>query len=153
MRPHSDNHQGSPSTRYVYPTCQTCGKKHLGQNLCIKCEKPNHLTRDYLTKGVVWRHISSYLLSSYFLGMCKNSDVRTFWCFVPISTPLELKFHNFKVRIERKICSKIEIGIRIRICWILIIKFKIPNQNYWKFRIKIMSIHFTWNNVVLSVDL
>ncbi|XP_035539634.1 uncharacterized protein LOC118344008 [Juglans regia] len=50
-RPHIMNHQGQPPAGQTYPTCATCGKRHLGrcmfgQNVCFKCGKPNHLARD-----------------------------------------------------------------------------------------------------------
>lgn len=50
-RPHIMNRQGQPPAGQTYPTCATCGKRHLGrcmfgQNVCFKCGKPNHLARD-----------------------------------------------------------------------------------------------------------
>ncbi|XP_040999417.1 uncharacterized protein LOC121245208 [Juglans microcarpa x Juglans regia] len=50
-RPHIENRQRPPPAGQTYPTCATCGKRHLGkcmygQNVCFKCGKPNHLARD-----------------------------------------------------------------------------------------------------------
>ncbi|XP_041011402.1 uncharacterized protein LOC121255191 [Juglans microcarpa x Juglans regia] len=50
-RPHIQNRQGQPPVEQTYPTCATCGRRHLGmcmygQNVCFKCGKPNHLARD-----------------------------------------------------------------------------------------------------------
>ncbi|KAF5454930.1 hypothetical protein F2P56_024559 [Juglans regia] len=50
-RPHIENRQGQPPAGQAYPTCATCGRRHLGkcmygQNVCFKCGKPNHLARD-----------------------------------------------------------------------------------------------------------
>ncbi|XP_041026909.1 uncharacterized protein LOC121267102 [Juglans microcarpa x Juglans regia] len=50
-RPHIENRQGQPPTGQTYPTCATCGRRHLGkcmfgQNVCFKCGKPNHLAWD-----------------------------------------------------------------------------------------------------------
>ncbi|XP_041011311.1 uncharacterized protein LOC121255089 [Juglans microcarpa x Juglans regia] len=50
-RPHRDSSPGPQIGGQTYPTCSTCGRKHMGkclygQNVCFKCRKPNHLARD-----------------------------------------------------------------------------------------------------------
>ncbi|XP_041011310.1 uncharacterized protein LOC121255088 [Juglans microcarpa x Juglans regia] len=54
-RPHRDSRLGPQIGGQTYPTCSTCGRKHMGkclygQNVCFKCRKLNHLAHDCLIK-------------------------------------------------------------------------------------------------------